>query len=194
MHSHVNSLARVSAVLGGIVLVAMIVLTCLSILGRSINSLMFSDFFQDNLPQFADLVLSSGVGHINGDFELIEAGMAFSIFAFLPLCQLMGGHASVTILADRLPSRLNRGLVTVIEVLFAATLILITWQLFLGMESKRMSGQTSFLLQFPVWWAYALSLVPSIVAALVATYVAAARVIERVTGKKLLSDQPGAIH
>jgi TRAP-type C4-dicarboxylate transport system permease small subunit len=47
---------------------------------------------------------------------------------------------------------------------------IITWRLFLGMLDKRSYGETSFILQFPVWWGYAASLLGAAVFALVCAY------------------------
>jgi len=139
-------------------------------------------------------LLALGIGPINGDFELVEAGMAFTIFAFLPLCHINGAHASVDIFTAKLPLRANRFLRMVIEVGFAAVLVVIANQLFAGMMSKQNTGETTLLLQFPVWWAYAASVVAAIVAAVVAVYTACIRSLECVTGQLRMADEMGADH
>jgi TRAP-type C4-dicarboxylate transport system permease small subunit len=194
MYALMDWLARLFARLGGAVLSALIVLTCLSIVGRALNSILHADSIQSFMPGMANALLAAGVGPINGDFELVEAGMAFAIFAFLPLCQLNGAHASVDIFTSKLPQRVNLVLRTVIEIVFAAVLVLIAWQLMEGMQSKRASGQTTFLIQFPIWWAYMVSLTGATVAAVVAVYVAATRVIETVTGRVILPSDLEADH
>lgn len=186
MYRVVDRLARVFAQLGGIVLLAQICLICASVLGRAINSVLHSNAVQGWAPDIAGLVLSTGVGPINGDFEVVEAGMAFSIFAFLPLCQLRAAHASVDIFTSVLSGRVNRGLRAVTEVCFAAVLVLIMVQLANGMLSKLNSGQTTFLLEFPVWWGYAASVVAAVAAAFVAIYVAAIRILETLRGHAIL--------
>lgn len=194
MHTFFDGLARTFARLGGYVLTILIVLTCLSILGRSLNTILNGEFIQSVMPGLAAALLNTGVGPIKGDFEIVEAGMAFAIFAFLPLCQLNGAHASVDIFTSKLPLRANRLLRAVIEVVFAAVLILIAWQLFEGMQSKRNSGETTFYLEFPIWWAYAVSLVAAIVAAIVSIYVATMRVVESATGNRVLPPELEADH
>ncbi|MGC1498258.1 MAG: TRAP transporter small permease [Sulfitobacter sp.] len=194
MHRFVDKLSRVFAVLGGIVLALLIVMVCLSILGRSLNSVLNSDLIQSVMPTLANALLAFGIGPINGDFELVEAGMAFAIFAFLPICHINGAHASVDIFTSKLPIKADRFLRMVIEIVFAAVLVIIAYQLFLGMLSKLNSGQTTFLLQFPLWWAYALSVLGAVVAAFVGLYTAVIRTLEFTTGKILLSDEVGAEH
>jgi TRAP-type C4-dicarboxylate transport system permease small subunit len=182
------ALSRFMAILGGVVLTLLIVLTCLSILGRSLNGIFHGDFMERIAPGFARWMLDMGIGPINGDFELVEAGVAFAIFAFLPLCQITSGHASVDILTNMMPARVNRFLRMVIEVVFAAVLVLIAWRLYAGTMSKMDYGETSFLLQFPVWWAYGASLFGAVMAAIVGIYMGAVRTLEFFTGRVIILD------
>lgn len=187
-------LARGFAFAGGLVLTALILLTCLSVLGRSLNGILHGDFLQGAAPGFADALLATGVGPINGDFEIVEAGMAFAIIAFLPLCQLHAAHASVDIFVQALSRRVQAALRFVIEVVFAAVLVVFVWQLYLGSMSKMRSGQTTLLLEFPVWWSYMVSLVAMAVAAFVAVYVAWMRGVEAFSGQAGLLPNEGAEH
>lgn len=194
MHRLFLTLSRVMAILGGFVLSILILIVCLSIIGRSANSFLHTDVAQSLFPGLAQWLIDAGVGAIRGDFELVEAGMAFSIFAFLPLTQMTAGHATVDIFTSWMPDRALRILRALIEVLFAVVLIVIAVQLFSGMQSKIRSGQTTLLLQFPVWWAYAASVLGAGVAAIVAAYVALARVAEATTGRSIVTDELGAEH
>ncbi len=194
MHRLMMGLAKFMAILGGIVLSVLILLTCISVLGRSLNGVFHSDFMTSIAPGFSKWMIDIGIGPVNGDFELVEAGVAFAIFAFIPLCQITSGHASVDIFANAFPKWMNRILRPVIEVVFAAVLILIAWRLYDGMTSKMRYGETTFLLQFPIWWAYAASFAGAVVAALVGVYMACMRVIERVTGRGLVPEGAGAEH
>ncbi len=194
MHTLMMRLAKTLAIIGGIVLSALIVLTCLSVLGREINAALNGDFFQQTFPKFSGWILSTGVGPINGDFELVETGVAFAIFSFLPLCQITAGHATVDIFTSRMSQANNRLLRMIADVVFAAVLVLIFWRLFEGAVSKYSSGETTFLLQFPVWWGYALSLMAAFVGAMVGVYVAYIRVRELMTASSLLVEGEGADH
>ena len=84
MHRFMMTLARTLAVIGGLTLSALIIMTCASIAGREINAFMAADWMQAAMPGVADFVLGLGVGQVKGDTELVEAGMAFTIFCFLP--------------------------------------------------------------------------------------------------------------
>ncbi len=179
MHRLMERLARVMAILGGLVLTALILLTCVSVLGRGANTLGHSGL----LGGLGDSLIGTGVGPVTGDFELVEAGIAFAIFAFLPICQIRGAHATVDVFASLLPKRVERGLIAFWEVALAAMLVLICWRLGAGMIGKRDTGEITFLLQFPIWWAYAASFAASAVAALVGVWCAWARVAGLVTGR-----------
>lgn len=180
------------AYLGGIMLVALIFLTCISVAGRSLNGWLHSDFIEGLAPGFASWALGLGIGPVNGDFELIEAGVAFSIFAFLPLCQISGGHASVDVFTSNLSPRKDRILRFITDLVFALVMLLLAVQLYSGLQSKMRSGQTTFLIEFPLWWAYALSMVGAATAAVVAIYVAIIRGRELISGQPILSSGEGA--
>jgi TRAP-type C4-dicarboxylate transport system permease small subunit len=194
MHRVLLQLSRLMAILGGAVLSALILLTCLSILGRLASGLLHGPAAQELAPGLASWLLAAGVGPIRGDFELVEAGMAFAIFAFLPYCHITGGHAAVDVFTARLPPRAARVLAWAIEVAFAAALVLIAVQLYGGMVGKRQSGQTTFLIEFPVWWAYAASLSGAALAAAVAVHMAVARTGEVLSGRAILPPDAGAGH
>ncbi|PIE11544.1 MAG: C4-dicarboxylate ABC transporter permease [Rhodobacterales bacterium] len=164
----IDRLAIGMALAGGGVLLVLIVLTCVSVAGRGLG------------------VAFDWAGPVKGDFEIIEAAMAFAIFAFLPLAQLRGGHPTVNLLTDRLGAGVSRVLAAFWEIVFAGALILITWRLAVGTLDKaclpeRWEGawcslETSFRLGFPLWWSYAACLVAAALAALTALYCAWSRV------------------
>lgn len=191
MYPLINRLARGMAILGGLVLTLLILLVCLSVLGRSVSTLLHGQFMQTYFSGLCDWALGIGIGAINGDFELVEAGIAFAIFAFLPLCQLTQGHATVDIFTAKLSPRNNRFLQTVSECLFACVLALIAWRLFAGMEAKQRYGETTFLLQFPIWWAYAASFLGASIAALVSIYLATLKSLEMFTGQHFIPGNEG---
>ncbi|MEM8578561.1 MAG: TRAP transporter small permease, partial [Pseudomonadota bacterium] len=143
---------------------------------------------------WANALIALGIDQVRGDFEMVEAGMAFAIFAFLPLCQMTAGHATVDVFTDRLPAGARRWLAAVIEVVCAAVLILIAVQLMSGMQSKIRSGQVSFILAFPVWWGYAAALAGAGIAALAGVYMAVMRVMEASVGRALMPAPEGAEH
>ena len=93
-------MAKVMALLGCLILLALIVVTCLSVAGRLLNTIGNSSFTENYLMSIAAFLQS--FAPINGDFELVEMGIALSIFLFLPWCQLNRRHAAVEIMTVRL--------------------------------------------------------------------------------------------
>lgn len=194
MHRFFLTLARVAAILGGAILTFLILLTVLSVAGRALNGLFHSLIDMGIFPGLAQGMLDLGVGPVMGDFELVEAGVAFCIFAFIPITQITGGHATVDVLTSQFSPRVNRVLIAFWEVIFAIALIVIAWRLFVGMEGKMKYNETTMLLQFPIWWAYGASFLGAALAAVVAVYVAFARVTETLTGRVVLMNDGGAGH
>ena len=190
----VERVARAMAVIGGIVLIALVLLTCLSVLGRGLNTFGHSPLLVSLSKDLADLLIASGIGPVNGDFELLEAGVAFSIFSFLPICQIYSAHATVDIFTSTMSHKKNLVIKAFWEVVLTAAMLLITWRLYAGMMSKMSYGEITFLLQFPIWWAYAASLFAAVVASLVGLYCAFARVAEMLTGRHFLPYTEGAVH
>jgi hypothetical protein len=62
----------------------------------------------------------------------------------------------------------------------AAIILLITWRLFVGMLDKIRYNETTYLIQFPIWWAYAASFSAAIAASIVSLYCA----VLRLTGQR----------
>src|SRR5690606_41621866 len=81
-------------------------------------------------------MISFGFGPVPGDYELIEAGAAFAVFAFLPWCQINRGHATVDVFTSYLSPAVNRVIDLVTELLMTAAVVLIAWRLWYGIDRK----------------------------------------------------------
>ncbi|KIC51914.1 TRAP transporter small permease [Tateyamaria sp. ANG-S1] len=178
----VKWLSRFSAVVGGIVLVVLILLTTASIVGRELSKLGHAL----GESWFGQMLLASGVDEIKGTYELTEAGVAFAIFAFFPVCQFYGQHATVDVFTSSLPRRPLGWLRAFWEVVLAAVIVFIGLRLYEGMLRYLGNGETTLFLQFPVWWAYAASVGAAAIAGLTAVYCAWVRVVEAATGRQIL--------
>lgn len=131
----VEALAKAVAILGGLVLTAVALMAAVSIFGRAL--------------------LDYGLKPVPGDFELVEAGTAFVVCAFLPWCQLQRGHASVAIITDQFSHGVNWAIDLIVDLVLLATASILTWRHINGMLDKQNYGETTFILQYPLWWAYA---------------------------------------
>jgi TRAP-type C4-dicarboxylate transport system permease small subunit len=160
----VYGLARYVAIAGGLVLTAIVAITVLSVVGRAF--------------------IWAGLGSIAGDYELVEAGVGFAIFAFLPWTHLIRGHAVVSIFTDFFSARANAWIMVVSDTLMLAIAAFIAWRHWLGTVDKFNYGETTLLLRMPLWWAYAAGLVGAAALVIVAAYVFARSV------REALSDKP----
>jgi TRAP-type C4-dicarboxylate transport system permease small subunit len=199
----VGWLARALAMLGGAVLVAITVLTVASIVGRAVVTVAYSHtpdylaFLELPLGWLragAAFLASHGVGPVPGDYEMVQDGTGFAIFAFLPWCQLNRGHATVDVFTSFLPDWTNRWIDLVSELLMTAVIVLIAWRLGVGAMDKLRYGETTFILQYPVWWGYAFAMVGAVVAVIVSFYMLAVRIGEVVTGKAAFGPSQGGMH
>jgi len=137
-----RSLAAFLAILGGVALIAVILATVASVSGRAL--------------------LWIGLGPIRGDFELVELGTGFAVFAFLPWVQINRQHASVEILTMHMGDTANRLIDMAADLLMLSIAVLLTWKHWAGTLDKIAYGETTFIIQYPIWWAYASGLAGAI--------------------------------
>jgi TRAP-type C4-dicarboxylate transport system permease small subunit len=130
-HDHgAARIARVLALLGGFLLVGLAVLVTTSVLMR----------------------WSGGQG-VNGDFELVQMGLALAVFAFLPLCQAHRGNVMVDTFTLRLPATFQAGLDVLWDLVYAVFAAFIAWRLAIGASEALSSHTTSMVLGLPIHYA-----------------------------------------
>jgi TRAP-type C4-dicarboxylate transport system permease small subunit len=162
----VTRLAKGLAIAGGLVLIVITLVTVVSITGRAF--------------------LWAGLRPIPGDFEIVEVGVGFAVFAFLPWCQLRRAHATVDVFTTFFPDRVNRVIDFLAELLMTVVIIVIAWRLWYGLFDKIRFRETTFILQFPVWWGFALAMVAAAIAVVVSLYMLYVR------AREMVSDAPAA--
>jgi TRAP-type C4-dicarboxylate transport system permease small subunit len=143
----VYGLSRAMAWVGALVLVLLAAMSVVSIAGRALSGL--------------------GLGPVPGDFELVEAGTALAVFCFLPWAHLKRGHAVVDLFWRAYPAPMRRVLDVLADALMAAAWCLLVWRMSVAMLDYRENAEVTFILQFPVWWGYAASMVPAVIGCLV---------------------------
>jgi len=143
MNNIIYGLSRSMAWFGSFVLVIIAVMSVTSIIGRALSGF--------------------GLGPVPGDFELVEAGTALAVFCFLPWAHLKRGHAVVDMLWVSYPVPMRRVLDVLADGAMFVVWLLLVWRMSLAMGEYRHNGEVSFILQMPVWWGYAASLVPAVV-------------------------------
>ena len=133
-HDHGTArLARVLALTGGVLLVAIGALVTTSVLMRWLAG-----------------------GGINGDFELVQMGLAVAVFAFLPLCQAHRGNVMVDTFTSRLPFKAQYLIDAFWDLLYAGFAGFIAWRLAIGATEARTSQTTSMMLGLPIYYAIGL--------------------------------------
>ncbi len=133
---------------GGLVLVAVMLVSVASIVARSL---------------FGSPIL--------GDFELVERGCAITVFAVLPYCHLKGGHVVIDMFLGMMRSGARRWLTLLAELVFAGIAGLLTWRMTLGAIDLAAYDDSSMMLQIPTWWVF----VPIVASAGLLTLVCLAR-------------------
>lgn len=137
----VYALARAMAWFGALVLSLLALLSVASIGGRALSAW--------------------GLGPVPGDFELVETGTALAVFCFLPWCHLQRAHAVVDLLWGVYPAPLQRALELLSELLMLTVWLLLSWRMGVSTLDYRANGEVGFILQMPVWWGYAASMLPA---------------------------------
>ncbi len=146
MIAFIYRLSRWTAIVGGLVLVALTLVIVASITGRTL--------------------IGAGLGPVPGDFELVEMGTGIAVLFFLPWTYLKGGHATVDLLYTHLPAWAQRLVLVVSDLLMLAVWLLMTWKLYDGMMEKKQYMETTLILQTPLWWAYAACFVGAVIGCL----------------------------
>jgi TRAP-type C4-dicarboxylate transport system permease small subunit len=148
----VHALARYTAIAGGVVLLVVMATTVISVIGRSL------------------IWTRMGFRPIPGDYELVEAGVFFAVFAFLPWAHLTRANAIVAVVTDHLPVRFNVILEAIMDLLMLLVAVFLATRHFYGLMDKVAFKETTLLLRMPLWWIYAGGMVGAVVLVIVALY------------------------
>jgi TRAP-type C4-dicarboxylate transport system permease small subunit len=123
-----ENMARVLALVGGAIAIAVALIVVASILGRWL--------FSTPIP---------------GDFELAQMGTAIAVFAFLPYCQIMRGNIVVDTFTMRLPARIRGRMDSIWDSVYAAAMALVAACLTRGTLDTFASHEVSMVLRIPIW-------------------------------------------
>jgi TRAP-type C4-dicarboxylate transport system permease small subunit len=92
---------------------------------------------------------------VNGDFELVQMGLALAVFAFLPLCQAHRGNVMVDTFTTRLPARVQAAIDALWDLAYAGFAAFVAWRLSVGAAEALTSHTTSMVLALPIHYAIA---------------------------------------
>jgi TRAP-type C4-dicarboxylate transport system permease small subunit len=146
----VLGLATGIAIVGGLALVVVTIVTAASVFGRALIPL--------------------GLKPVSGDVEIVQYGVLFAIFCSLPLTQYLRGHADVALVTDLFPPRVTAIIELVMDTVMFVVTTFIVWRFTLGMLDKYANKEVSFILHVPLWLTYALAMLGAIGMLLVSLY------------------------
>lgn len=122
---------RLWAIMGGLTVIAIVLMTASSV----VSGFIFSKPFP-------------------GDFEIVQMGIAIAAFMFLPYCQLEGANVTVDIFTAWASPRLVsvfRLISSVIAMLIAGLLLARMWD---GMGDYQKYNETTPIVEIPLWYVY----------------------------------------
>ncbi|MEY2685635.1 MAG: hypothetical protein RJA09_2780 [Pseudomonadota bacterium] len=133
-----NTLAKLCAVLAGVLMTLITLVTCASLIGRN----------------------TIGVTLL-GDYELTAVTAGAAVALFLPWCQVRRGNIIVDFFTARAPAKVNAGLDRLAALLLAAVMFMLAWRTTVGGLNAHASQTTTMMLGFPEWVVYAV-MVPAL--------------------------------
>jgi TRAP-type C4-dicarboxylate transport system permease small subunit len=129
----IGLLARLLALTGGAILLAVSALVTTSVVLR--------------------IVTGSG---IDGDFEIVQLAAAIAAFCLFPLCLAIRGNIFVDTFTTGLPKRWNAVLDGLWDTLFGLIILVFAARMVVGSVDQFASKTTLMVLPIPTWWAVAL--------------------------------------
>ena len=142
-----EALAKFCAILAGVLLTAITLMTCASLIGRNTVGMTLA-----------------------GDFELTGVVAGAAIALFLPWCQLRRGNIIVDFFTARASTKTNARLDQFGALLLAASLGLMAWRTTLGGLNAFGNQSGTMMLGFPEWIVYATMVPPIALTAVIALW------------------------
>ncbi|MDZ4074877.1 MAG: TRAP transporter small permease [Hylemonella sp.] len=144
IYKMLGTLAKACAILAGVLLTVITLMTCLSVLGRN----------------------TTGTTLV-GDFELTGVAAGAAIALFLPWCQLRRGNIIVDFFTASASERTTAALDRVGAFVLGLCMALLAWRTVLGGLSAWSTQSATMMLGFPEWIVYTLMVPPLILTALI---------------------------
>lgn len=139
-----EKLAKLCAILAGVLLTVITLMTCVSLVGRNTMGLTLA-----------------------GDFELTGVATGAAVALFLPWCQLRRGNIIVDFFTAKAGERTNAGLDRLGALLLGLAMALMSWRAVVGGVSAWQSHSGTMMLGFPEWIVYAAMVPPLVLTAVI---------------------------
>ena len=145
------ALAKLCAILAGLLLTVITLMTCASLIGRNTTGWT-----------------------IVGDFELSGAAAGAAIALFLPWSQMRGGNIIVDFFTSRASAATNAALDRLGALMFALALGLLAWRTSIGGLNAWNSQATTMMLGLPEWIVYVFMVPPLVLCTVIGLWQAVA--------------------
>ncbi|MGS5086332.1 TRAP transporter small permease [Hydrogenophaga sp. A37] len=142
-----STLAKACALLAGVLLTLITLVTCGSLIGRN----------------------TVGVSLV-GDYELTAVTAGAAVALFLPWAQLRRGNIIVDFFTSKVPEAINGWLDRFGSLALGLIMFLLAWRTTVGAISSYQSQTTTMMLGFPEWIAYVSMIPPLFLTGLIAFY------------------------
>jgi TRAP-type C4-dicarboxylate transport system permease small subunit len=142
-----EKLAKLCAILAGLLLTLITLITCTSIVGRNTIGATLS-----------------------GDFELTGVATGAAVALFMPWCQWRRGNIIVDFFTAKASPRSTAWIDRGGALLLAACFVLIAWRTGLGALNAYSNHSSTMLLGFPEWIVYTTMVPPFVLTAIIAGY------------------------
>ncbi len=142
-----EALAKFCAILAGILLTGITLLTCASLIGRNTIGITLA-----------------------GDFELTGVVAGAAIALFLPICQWRRGNIIVDFFTAKASAQANARLDRLGALLMALALGLMAWRTTVGGLSAFANQSGTMMLGFPEWIVYTCLVPPLVLTAVIALW------------------------
>lgn len=140
-----STLANLCAILAGILMTVITLLTCISLTGRNTTGWT-----------------------IVGDFELTGVAAGAAIALFMPLCQIKRGHIIVDFFTAKASDSTNALLDRIGAFAVSVVFALMAWRTVLGGLNAHSSFSGTMMIGFPEWIVYAAMVPPFVLCSLIA--------------------------
>ena len=141
-----STLARLCAILAGLLLIFITLMTCVSVIGR-------------------DLIGKT----IVGDFELSGAAAGAAIALFMPWCQVRRGNIVVDFFTTKASPAAQDAMERIGALLLGCVMALMAWRTTVGGLNSFSTHSETQILGFPEWVVYAIMVPPLALTVLILT-------------------------
>lgn len=142
-----QTLAKLCAILAGVLLTGITLMTCASLIGRN----------------------TVGITLV-GDFELTGIATGAAIALFMPWCQVKRGNIIVDFFTAKVHARTNHRFDQFGALMLALVFALLAWRTTLGGMNAYATQSSSMMMGLPEWYVYVAMVPPFVLNTLIALY------------------------